>query len=252
MTRRIDLNCDLGEGCGNDAAIIPLISSANIACGAHAGDETSMRETLRLCRAFGVAAGAHPGYIDREHFGRRELNICPMELATALRSQLERLATLAREEGVRMVHVKPHGALYNQAARDTALADIIATTVFNFDPGLILVGLAGSELPKAGLRSGLRIAHEAFADRRYLANGALAPRDQAGAVIDDVDLATAQALAIAMHDPIESLDGAVLSLAADTICLHGDGAHAALFAKQLRNALQAACVRVTALDPAIF
>ena len=251
MTRRIDLNCDLGEGCGNDAAIIPLISSANIACGAHAGDHASMRETLRLCRQFGVAAGAHPGYADRENFGRRELDLPFAELAISLRGQLETLATLAREEGVYLVHVKPHGALYSQAARDSALADVVAASVREFDPRLILVGLAASELPKAGERIGLRVAHEAFADRRYRADGSLAPRNLDGAVIADVDVATCQGLAIAMHEAIEPIDGAALNLGADTICLHGDGAQAELFARHLRNALEANDVSVVAMHSTI-
>ena len=251
MNRRIDFNCDLGEGCGNDAAIMPLISSANIACGGHAGNEASMRETLRLCRKFGVVAGAHPGYADREHFGRRELNLSAGELASSLREQLERLAALAREENVRLGHIKPHGALYNQAARDIVLAKIIATSVFDFDPQLILVGLAGSELPKAGLQAGLRVAHEAFVDRRYRADGSLAARDTRGAVITDVNLATSQALAIVMGDPIETIDGSPLKLAADTICLHGDGAQAELFARRLRKALQAMHVQVVAMDATI-
>ena len=251
MPRRIDLNCDLGEGCGNDAAIIPLISSANIACGAHAGDETSMRETLRLCRQFGVAVGAHPGYADREHFGRRELDLPFEDIALSLREQLLTLATLAREEGVCLVHVKPHGALYNQAARDSALADIVAASVRDFDPRLILVGLAASELPKAGRRIGLRVAHEAFADRRYRADGSLAPRNLGGAVITDVEVATSQGLAIAKHEAIEAIDGAVLNLGADTICLHGDGAQAELFARHLRKALKANHMSVVAMDPSI-
>ncbi len=248
MTRRIDLNCDLGEGCGNDAAIIPLISSANIACGAHAGDEASMRETLRLCRQFGVAAGAHPGYADREYFGRRELNLAPAELAASLREQLETLATLAREEGVSLVHVKPHGALYNQAARDAKLADAIAAAVVDFDPQLILVGLADSELPRAGLRVGLRVAHEAFADRRYLADASLAPRGMHGAVIEDADAAVAQALAIVNTGHIETLDGKQIALQCDTLCLHGDRSDAYEFAMRLRNAFDAAGIAIGCLS----
>ena len=133
MTRRIDLNCDLGEGCANDAAIMPWITSANIACGAHAGDAQSMRATLRLCRQWGVCAGAHPGYPDREHFGRRELDSSPAQIAATLHAQLQQLLDLAREEGVQVAHVKPHGALYNQAARDPALAATVAATIHAFD-----------------------------------------------------------------------------------------------------------------------
>jgi len=247
MTRRIDLNCDLGEGCANDAAIMPWITSANIACGAHAGDAQSMRATLRLCRQWGVCAGAHPGYPDREHFGRRELDSSPAQIAATLHAQLQQLLDLAREEGVHVAHVKPHGALYNQCARDPALAATVAATIHAFDPGLILVGLAGSELPRAGLRAGLRVAHEAFADRRYLSTGELASRSVAGAVIERVDDAVDQARSVALGTGVDSLDGVHLPLEADTLCVHGDGAHAADFARSLREALNAAGVEVRSL-----
>ena len=244
MKPRIDLNCDLGEGCGNDAAIMPWISSANIACGGHAGDDASMRETLRLCRQFEVNAGAHPGHADREHFGRRELSLSQAEVAESLSEQLHRLAAIARTEAVALVHVKPHGALYNQAARDRRLADAIATAVARFDPDLILVGLADSELPNAGERAGLRVAHEAFADRRYLASGQLAPRGTDRAVITDAGEAVDQALSIILHGQVETIEATQLHLKADTLCLHGDGAHAAEFARRLRSALHAAGVSV--------
>jgi UPF0271 protein len=247
MSPVIDLNCDLGEGCANDAAIMPWITSANIACGAHAGDEESMRATLRLCRQSGVVAGAHPGYADREHFGRRELALGGAEIADSMQTQLERLRDLAREEGVVLAHVKPHGALYNQAARDPAIAKLLADTVQAFDPRLILVGLAGSELPRAGLRAGLRVAHEAFADRRYQGNGALASRELADAVIDTAEGAAAQALDIVLRGEVDTRDGTRLSLTADTLCLHGDGRHAANLARSLRATLDAAGVAVRAL-----
>ncbi|HET9032355.1 MAG TPA: 5-oxoprolinase subunit PxpA [Dokdonella sp.] len=246
--RRIDFNCDLGEGCGNDAAIMPWISSANIACGAHAGDETSMRETLRLCRESGVAAGAHPGYADREHFGRRVLQLEPAEVAEQIRQQLQRLSALAEAEGVGLVHVKPHGALYNQAANDGQLADTIATVVRDFDDQLILVGLADSELPRAGVRAGLQVAHEAFADRRYLADASLAPRGTPGAVIEDVDVAVAQALSIVNAGHVDTLDGERIRIRCDTLCLHGDRHDAVDFARRLRSAFAAAGVHIDPLD----
>ena len=208
MTRRIDLNCDLGEGCANDAAIMPWITSANIACGAHAGDAQSMRATLRLCRQWGVCAGAHPGYPDREHFGRRELDSSPVQIAATLHAQLQQLLDLAKEEGVHVAHVKPDGALYNQCARDPALAATVAATIHAFDPGLILVGLAGSELPRAGLRAGLRVAHEAFADRRYLSTGELASRSVAGAVIGGTT--TGSFAGAAVGGAIGAVSGAVV------------------------------------------
>ncbi|MEO7014291.1 MAG: 5-oxoprolinase subunit PxpA [Dokdonella sp.] len=245
--RRVDFNCDLGEGCGNDAAIMPLVSSANIACGAHAGDETSMRETLRLCREFGVAAGAHPGYADREHFGRRALLLNPAELAELMRGQLQRLGLLAATEGLQLTHVKPHGALYNQAARDAQLADTIAASVRDFDANLILVGLADSELPRAGVRAGLRVAHEAFADRRYLADASLAPRGTPGAVIDAVEDAVAQALGIVQSGHVDTIDGGRITLQCDTLCLHGDRPDAVEFAARLRAAFDAAGVDIKPL-----
>lgn len=248
MTRRIDLNCDLGEGCANDAAIMPWITSANIACGAHAGDAESMRATLRLCRQWGVVAGAHPGYADREHFGRRELELSAEQIADSIGEQLERLRTLACAEDMAVAHVKPHGALYNQAARDPAIADVVAAAVRAFDPRLILVGLAGSELPRAGVRAGLRVAHEAFADRRYLDNGTLASRTSADAVIERAEDAAAQALCIVLHGEVATRDGTRLALEADTLCLHGDGAHAADFARILRKSLDAAGVGVRRLQ----
>ena len=247
---RIDFNCDLGEGCGNDAAIIPLISSANIACGAHAGNETSMRETLRLCRAFGVAAGAHPGYVDHEHFGRREVSLSLDEVSELIREQLQRLGDLARAEGVRLLHVKPHGALYNQAAREARLADAIAAAVRAFDAHLILVGLAGSALPDAGLRAGLQVAHEAFADRRYLADARLAPRGTQGAVIDTVEDAVDQALSIVLRGQVDTLDGAPIAVRCDTLCVHGDRADAVDFARRLRSAFDARGIDIVALPSA--
>lgn len=249
LSRCIDFNCDLGEGCGNDAAIMPWISSANIACGAHAGDETSMRETLRLCREFGVAAGAHPGYADREHFGRRNLQLTSIEIAELIGEQLGRLAKLATAQGIRLIHVKPHGALYNQAASDQALAETIADSVRTFDARLILVGLAGSELPRAGIRAGLQVADEAFVDRRYLADGSLAPRGTHGAVMENVEDVVSQALLIAQEKPVRTLDGNELCIRADTLCLHGDRTDAVAFARRVRDAFDASGIEVAFIKP---
>lgn len=247
MQRSIDFNCDLGEGCANDADVMPFISSANIACGAHAGDIASMRATLRLCAMHGVSAGAHPGYADREHFGRRALALSRDQIRSLLHEQLERIAEIALAEGVALVHVKPHGALYNQAAADAALANAVAEAVRAFDPQLILVGLANSQLTSAGIRHGLHVADEAFTDRRYRSDGSLAARGQAGAVIDSADDAIAQALAIVRGENITSIDGAALHVHADTLCLHGDRSDAVAFAGALRNALDAAGVNVQGL-----
>ncbi len=234
---RIDFNCDLGEGCGNDAAIMPWITSANIACGAHAGDDAAMRETLRLCRQHGVVAGAHPGYDDSEYFGRREIELAPHDIAALIRSQLERINAIAREEGVALHHVKPHGALYNRSARDPAVATSIATAVRDFDPMLVLVGLSGSASTAAGDAAGLRVAHEVFAERGYGNDARLLPRGTPGAVLDTLDAALAQARMLALHAQVRSGEGRLLSLRADTLCLHGDRDDAAVFARALREGL---------------
>jgi 5-oxoprolinase (ATP-hydrolysing) subunit A len=243
---RIDFNCDLGEGCGDDAAIVPHITSASIACGAHAGDEATMRATLRLCRAHGVAAGAHPGYPDRAGFGRREIELPAEDIASLVRTQLERIAAIAADEGVRLAHVKPHGALYNRAARDRAVADAIAAAVRAFDPALALFGLSGSQSTAAGEAAGLRVAYEVFAERGYGADGRLLPRGTPGAVLDSLDAAIAQARALATTGRLALADGSPLELRADTLCLHGDRPDAAAFARALRAALEADGVQVRA------
>lgn len=240
----IDFNCDLGEGCGNDAAVIRWISSASIACGAHAGDDATMRATLRLCRAHGVAAGAHPGHDDRAHFGRRELALSAEDLRALLQAQLRRIASLADAEGVRLAHVKPHGALYNLAARDRTAADVIAATVHAFDPSLILYGLADSESTAAAEAAGLRVAHEAFAERAYDADGRLAPRGTPGAVLEDVDAALAQVRSLLRDGAVTARDGTRVPLHADTLCLHGDRPDAAAFARALRTALESEGIHV--------
>lgn len=242
--RRIDFNCDLGEGCGDDAAIVPLISSASIACGAHAGDESTMRATLRLCHAHGVASGAHPGYDDRAHFGRRECALSRDEISVLVTAQVTRLATIAREEGVRLRHVKPHGALYNLAARDRTVADAIAHAVAALDPALVLFALSGSQLATAGEAAGLRVAHEVFAERGYGHDGQLLPRGVPGAVLETVADAIAQARRLARSGSVALGDGGTLQLRADTLCLHGDRPDATAFARALRTALEADAIRI--------
>ena len=245
---RIDFNCDLGEGCGDDAAIMPWISSANIACGAHAGDDATIRETLRLCGAHGVVAGAHPGYADREHFGRRELTLPYAELVALVRDQIALMDRLAREQGLTLRHVKPHGALYNQSAREPDIAAAIAEAVRDYDPSLLLVGMSGTVSIDAAQAVGLRTAHEVFAERGYGADGRLLPRGTPGAVLES-HAATAQALGFAQHNAIALHDGRMLRLQADTLCLHGDRADAADFARTLHTALTAAGVRIQPLEP---
>ena len=254
MNRILDLNCDLGESfgawrLGDDAGVLPHITSANIACGFHAGDPQTMRATVALALAHGVAPGAQPGWPDLVGFGRRALAATPAETYAIVLFQIGALAAFAQAAGIRLAHVKPHGALYNQAARDRVLAGAVAQAVRDFDPRLILFGLAGSALIEAGRALGLTVAREAFADRRYQADGSLTPRDQPGALINDVDAAVAQALRIATRGEAIAIDGAGVAVAADTLCMHGDRPDAALFAGRLRQALEAANVRVIAPAP---
>lgn len=242
----VDLNADVGEGC-DDAALLSLVSSVNVACGGHAGDRRTMEETIEAAHRLGLSIGAHPGYPDRANFGRRELDLSLEDVTLLVVLQTRALAEAAATRGARVSHVKPHGALYNQAARDPRLADAIAAGVREVDPSLRLVGLAGSALIEAGRRAGLETVAEAFADRRYRADGSLAPRSVAGAVIVDPHLAAAQALAIVRGDPIATLDGAWITLAADTICLHGDTPGALAIAREVRAALGIAGIEIRAI-----
>ncbi|MEO7431607.1 MAG: 5-oxoprolinase subunit PxpA [Dokdonella sp.] len=250
-TRVIDLNCDLGESfgawtMGADCDVMPFITSANVACGFHAGDPDTMRRTVALAVASGVAIGAHVSLPDLVGFGRREMRISADEAHAMTLYQIGALDAFVRSSGRRLQHVKPHGALYNMAARDATLADAVAGAVRDFDSALVLVGLAGSELPRAGERAGLVVSHEAFSDRRYETGGALTPRREADAVIEDVDAAVAQALSIAIHGVAQTRNGGTLALHADTLCVHGDRTDAARFARRLRAALDAAGVIVRA------
>jgi UPF0271 protein len=248
---RIDLNGDLGESfgvwrMGEDAALLGLLSSANIACGFHAGDPTVMRYTVAQAMAHGVAIGAHVSFPDLQGFGRREMTVTPAEAYAMTLYQIGALHAFTRAAGTRLAHVKPHGALYNMAARDAGLAAAIARAAHDFDPQLRLFGLAGSALIDAGRALGLAVAVEAFVDRRYRADGSLQPRGEADAMIEDIDLAVAQALGIARDGTVQSVDGRTVSLRADTLCLHGDGPHAVQLARRLRDALDATGLRIAA------
>lgn len=239
MSAVIDLNCDLGEGAGNDEALMPLITSANIACGAHAGDETTMRATVRLARRHGVAIGAHPGFADREHFGRREQVLAPREIVALVRGQVEALRRIAGEEGAAVTHVKPHGALYNLAARDAVVAKAVAEAVATLDMSLRLYGPAGSELLKAGREAGLRVVAEVFADRTYQADGSLTPRGRPDAMHAGEAAAVGQVLRMLREGCVRATDGTDVIIAAETVCLHGDGPAAVEFAAGVRQALLA-------------
>jgi UPF0271 protein len=251
--KSIDLNADLGESfgawrMGDDAGVMPWITSANIACGFHAGDPLTMRRTIALCIGNGVAIGAHPSLPDLQGFGRREMRIDPGEAYAQTLYQVGALHAFAKAGGGKLHHVKPHGALYNMAARDAGLADAVACAVRDFSPTLILVGLAGSALIEAGRNAGLPVLREAFCDRRYQGDGSLAPRSEAGAVIEDPQAAVAQALSIAMRGEAVALDGTRIRIEADTLCVHGDRAGAAGFAKMLRRALENAGLNVDAME----
>ncbi|MRS90194.1 5-oxoprolinase subunit PxpA [Enterobacteriaceae bacterium RIT714] len=231
----VDLNADLGEGCGSDAELLTLISSANIACGFHAGDAQTMRECVREALKNGVAIGAHPGFADRENFGRTAMNVSAETIYAQMLYQIGALHAITRAEGGQLRHVKPHGALYNQAAKAPALAEAIARAVHDVDPGLILVGLAGSALIRAGQRAGLLTREEVFADRGYQADGRLVPRTEPGALIADEEHALAQTLEMVLRGRVKSLSGEWATVQAQTVCLHGDGEHALAFARRLRN-----------------
>ena len=240
----IDLNCDLGEGAGHDAELMPLITSANIACGAHAGDEETMREICLLAWQHGVAIGAHPGFEDRENFGRREMPVTPKQVADLIFHQTRILQEIAVGCGGRVMHVKPHGALYNMAARDPALARAVAEGAREADPRLTLFGLAGSHLLTAGRECGLKVASEVFADRTYQADGSLTLRTRSNAMIEDAALAVAQTLHIVRDGQVRALGGTSIALHADTVCLHGDGAHPVEFAMRLNEELRKAGIEL--------
>ncbi|MGM9480952.1 5-oxoprolinase subunit PxpA [Roseateles sp. NT4] len=242
----VDLNADLGEGAPDDAELLALVSSANIACGWHAGDARVMQATVAAALERGVAIGAHPSYPDRENFGRSEMQLAPADVRADLIYQIGALDALVRAAGGRLHHVKPHGALYNQAARDPALADAIAGAVLDVNPSLALYGLAGGELLKAAERAGLRAVAEVFADRGYRADGSLVPRSQPGAFVEDTEEAVARTLRMVSDGVVQAVSGEIVPLQAQTICLHGDGAHALAFAHAIHQALQQAGVQLRA------
>jgi UPF0271 protein len=272
MPASIDLNCDVGEipdliADGTDDRLLAQVTSANIACGGHAGDEGTMAATVRSAMARGCTVGAHPGYEDREQFGRRRLDLSPERIAAMVCEQVLRLDAIAVEAGIRLVHVKPHGALYNAAADARDLAGAIALGVRDAaaarrasgagggtgaesGPGeapLILVGLAGSAGLEVYAKAGFRVAAEGFADRRYEADGRLRARALPGALLDDPDEAAAQAVSIARDGKVTAFDGSRLAVAADTLCIHGDTPGADHIAAAVRKALAAAGVTVAPL-----
>ena len=243
----VDLNGDVGEGVAQEEALIPFLTSVNIACGGHAGDERSMTEAVRRGLNAGAAIGAHPSYPDREQFGRREMAATPSLVQGWLEEQIGQLRSVAERAGVRLRHVKPHGALYNAAARDRLLAEAIVEAVAGIDKALLLVALAGGELAAAGWRGGLRVAAEGFVDRAYLTDGRLAMRGTPGALIENEETAIEQALRLARGESISTLDGGLVCPRVDTLCIHGDGPNAVVFARRLRVRLKEEGIEVRAL-----
>jgi UPF0271 protein len=240
---RIDLNCDMGENIGNDEDIMPYITSANIACGFHAGDGMSMRTTVRLAKQYGVAVGAHPGWKDLEGFGRRAMSLPPDEVEALVLYQMGALYAIAKAEGLELHHVKPHGALYNQAVKDRVLANAIARAVKRFSVDLILVGLAGSGLIETGIEAGLRVASEGFPDRNYNPDGTLVSRKQANAIIESSEEIAIHAVQLAQ----QGIDIHGQHIRIDTLCLHGDHPLAAQNAKWVREALEKSGIEVSVL-----
>ena len=250
-TTHVDLNCDMGESVGpwtmgNDVAVLPYVTSINVACGLHAGDPSVMRATVTAAAAHGIAIGAHPGLPDLIGFGRREMQVSLHEAYDMVAYQVGALQGIATAAGVTLTHVKPHGALYNMAAVRDDLADAIARAVRDVNPSLILYGLSGSALIDAGLRCGLRTASEVFADRNYQSDGTLVPRSRPDALVTDVDVAAERALRMVQHRSIVAIDGSHVPVSPDTICIHGDGRAALQFALRIRAALHAAGIDVRA------
>ena len=245
---RIDLNCDMGEGCGSDAELMPFISSANIACGYHAGDADTMKRTIDLALENGVAIGAHPGYADRENFGRTNMNLATREVYDIVTDQVVALNEIVVQSGGRLSHVKPHGAMYNQAARDAELAMAIAEAVRNFDDSLTLFGLANSFSISTAASLGLRTANEVFADRTYQTDGSLTPRSETNALIADEATAVEQVLDMIKYGRVRSTEAIMIPIVADTVCIHGDGEHAVNFARAINSELRRNGVTILAIN----
>lgn len=240
----IDLNADLGEGGDFDADLMQVVSSCNVACGGHAGDADSMARTVQLAIRHGVAVGAHPSYPDRAGFGRKSLSIGNDELYESLTSQVQTLLDIAGELGARVGHLKPHGALYNDAAADAALADIVARVAAELPGDVCLVGPPGSELECAAAGNDLAFVAEAFVDRAYRPDGRLMSRTEAGAVYDDVNCMVGQAMSLATNHTVTTSDGTIVSVPAGTLCIHGDTSGAADAARAVRNALESGGISI--------
>jgi UPF0271 protein len=234
----IDINCDMGEGMGNDEGIMPFITSANIACGYHAGDEQTMRSTILLAKQHGVNIGAHPSFPDKENFGRTEMQFLPQDVYHLVMQQLKIFQTIADECEAKIHHVKPHGALYNMAARDQALADAFALAVKDFNGHLIVYGLSNSFLISEAKRMALQTKSEVFADRTYQDDGSLTPRSLLKALIEDGEKAVQQVLQMVQHKTVTTASRKKIPIVTETVCVHGDGKNAIALAKKLYQALE--------------
>ena len=246
---KVDLNSDLGESfgaytIGMDEAVIAHVSSANVACGYHAGDSLVMDKTVAACKAAGVAVGAHPGFPDLQGFGRRNMVCTPKEVKAYIQYQMGALTAFTAAHGVKLQHVKPHGALYNMAAKDMDLAAAIAEGIASVDKDVILLGLAGSKMLEAGKQAGLRVASEVFADRGYQADGSLVPRSKPGAMIHDKDEAIARTIRMVTEGKVTAVTGEEVSIDAHSICVHGDNPSAVEFVKNIRARLEAEGVAI--------
>jgi UPF0271 protein len=234
----IDLNCDMGEGIGTDELIMPFLSSANIACGGHAGDEPMMRETILLAKKYQVAIGAHPSYPDRNNFGRIEMNLSETEIYDAVFQQIQLIRNIASKEGVQLHHVKPHGALYNTAAKNESASNAIVQAIADIDPTLRVYGLPLSIFEKVSIKNGLQFIGEGFADRTYTDDGSLTPRTSTDAMITDKATSIEQVINMALRQEVKTTSGKWINMPVKTICIHGDGEHAVSFAKSIHEALK--------------
>jgi UPF0271 protein len=249
MNLVVDLNSDLGEGAGHDDEILDLVSSANIACGFHAGDPASVFASIQAALERGVSLGAHPSFADRENFGRTEIALPPAEVYALVAYQIGAFQALARAAGGRMNHVKAHGALYNMAARDRELADVIANAVFNLDPKLILFAPSESHLDYAATELGLVTASEVFADRNYLSDGSLVPRSRDDAFVHDPVEAAERIIRMLIEGKVQAVDGADVPVLASTVCVHGDNPEAVAFVRKVRERLEQEDVMIAAPLP---
>ncbi|GAC1444515.1 MAG: 5-oxoprolinase subunit PpxA [Sediminibacterium sp.] len=243
----IDLNCDMGEGLDTDVLLMPYITSANIACGYHAGDTDTMKRTIGLALQHRVAIGAHPGFSDRANFGRTNMQLAPEAITELVREQIHILQKAAATFQVKLHHVKPHGALYNMAARDPVIAGAVARAVKETDASLVLFGLSGSHSVTEAVKLGLQTASEVFADRTYQDDGSLTPRSQPNALIDTMERSLQQVLQMIRQRTVTSIQGKQVAILAETVCIHGDGDHALAFAKNIYQALQQQHIEIKAI-----